>query len=191
MGLNSVSVLWPTLLCCFEGTSLLETGETLHWSVLFHGVVTSLRDEDNSWHNRTMSAAVCGKIKGLIIPEEWGLRVWGFSVGVRFFCTPGGALMFSSLPGKTDLSCLSGILNRLLGHPITSEIGSWGLAQSPAGGSGTALNRFSSSGMMPCNLQSTLEAGRETRWPFECPSSPEALISRILRTFKLALTFGF
>ena len=71
--------------------------------------------------------------------------------------------MFSSLPGKTDLSCLSGILNRLLGHPITSEIGSWGLAQSPAGGSGTALNRFSSSGMMPCNLQSTLEAGRETR----------------------------
>lgn len=94
--------------------------------------------------------------------------------------------MFSSLPGKTDLSCLSGILNRLLGHPVTSEIGSWGLVQSPARGSGTALNRFSSSGM-PCNLQSTLEARRETR----CPSSPEALISRILRTFKLALTFGF
>lgn len=73
-------MLWPTLLCCFEGTSLLKTGETLHWSVLFHGVVTALRDEENSWHNRTMSAAICGKIKGLIILKEWGLCV-GFLCG--------------------------------------------------------------------------------------------------------------
>ena len=32
--------------------------------------------------------------------------------------------MFSSLPGKTDLSCLSGILNGLLDRPVTSEMGS-------------------------------------------------------------------
>lgn len=71
--------------------------------------------------------------------------------------------MFSSLP-ETDLSCLSGILNGLLDRPVTSEMGSrvlgyWCRALPES--SGTALNRFSSSGM-PCNLLS-LEAGRKTR----------------------------
>lgn len=50
--------------------------------------------------------------------------MWGFSVGMRFFCTRDRDLMFSSLPGKTDLSCLSEIQNGLLDHPVTGEMGS-------------------------------------------------------------------
>lgn len=113
-------MLWPTLLCCFEGTSLLKTGETLHWSVLFHGVVTALRDEENLWRNRTMSAATCGTINGLM---EWGLCV-GFLCGYEILLYTWWRPDVFQPPWKRDLSCPSEIQNGLLDHPVTGEMGS-------------------------------------------------------------------
>lgn len=108
-----------------------------------------------------MSAAICEKIKGLVILEKGRLHVCSFSIGTRFFRTSGGDLMFSNFPEKTDFSCPSGIQDGSLDYNVTSETGSRSLG--PCAEAHVQPSTDSPSSRMTGNMRSSLEAGRETR----------------------------